>query len=496
MKTYPDIASARAALVRKGPAEWLLPIAGRKPVILIANDAIMAGFDDGVFEQAVNTAEAPGVDEVIILPDSHVGYGVPVGSVIVSNTHVYPAPVGPDIGCGMSLLQTDLGDDAINDRGLRRALINAICERLPTGTGSRQAPKARRIDQRLLEQAVTDGATPAVLCALGIPESWADRVECGVNGNENELYERLETLRAMEGDRTIAKLCQAGSYGGGNHMGECESVSVIPGMEAVATSFGLKHGCVGFLSHCGSRGFGFQLAKSHFSALEAHFKAWGIALPGGERELVHAPMGSPQADAYLLDMALGANFACINHLLINSYVLEAFQEVIPGVKGELVYHLFHNVLRSEFVDGRKALVGRKGTTRAFGPRHHHLKGTRYYETGHPALLPGNPTAGSYVMVGAEGGSKTAFSLNHGAGRALGRKAAQRKLDQKTVNAEFDAADILYNTRNYPLDESPAAYKDFEQVTDSVELAGLAKRVAHLRARFVIKDGDQSPEGAA
>lgn len=100
------------------------------------------------------------------------------------------------------------------------------------------------------------------------------------------------------------------------------------------------------------------------------------------------------------------------------------------------------------------------------------------------------------MVGAPGAVKTAYSANHGGGRQLGRNAAKRSLDQATVNREFDDADILFNGRNYPLDESPAAYKDFEQVTASVEQAGLASKVAHLRARFVIKDNDQSAEGAA
>src|SRR6185369_16417871 len=78
---------------------------------------------------------------------------------------------------------------------------------------------------------------------------------------------------------------------------------------------------------------------------------------------------------------------------------------------------------------------------------------------------------------------------HGAGRAKGRKAAIRELDQKTVDDEFVAHDILTNCRTYPKDEAPAAYKDFNEVLNSVRLAGLASEVARLRARFVIKDSD-------
>ena len=95
-----------------------------------------------------------------------------------------------------------------------------------------------------------------------------------------------------------------------------------------------------------------------------------------------------------------------------------------------------------------------------------------------------------------GAEMSCYSVNHGAGRALGRKAAIRELDQKTVDAELDLRDILTNTRQYPKDEAPAAYKDFSEVLRSVELAGLATAVAKLRARFVIKDGDTSLGGAA
>ena len=88
------------------------------------------------------------------------------------------------------------------------------------------------------------------------------------------------------------------------------------------------------------------------------------------------------------------------------------------------------------------------------------------------------------------------SVNHGAGRAKGRKVAIRELDQKTVDDEFTAQDILTNCRQYPRDEAPAAYKDFNAVLDSVKLAGLASEIARLKARFVIKDADESLRGAA
>ena len=71
-----------------------------------------------------------------------------------------------------------------------------------------------------------------------------------------------------------------------------------------------------------------------------------------------------------------------------------------------------------------------------------------------------------------------------------------RLDQKSVDDELAANDILTNCRVYPKDEAPAAYKDFGEVLRSVERAELASTVARLKARFVIKDADESLRGAA
>jgi tRNA-splicing ligase RtcB len=221
---------------------------------------------------------------------------------------------------------------------------------------------------------------------------------------------------------------------------------------------------------------------------------------------VYAPLGSPEADAYIDDMSLGANFATVNHLLINALVLEAFQEILPGTTGRLVYFISHNIARQEPVataiqskiENQKskmptAWVHRKGATRALPAGHAQLAGTVFAETGHPILLPGNPQAGSSVMVASAGAAKSAFSVNHGAGRLKGRKAAKREFDQNAIDKSFADADILSNCRQYPMDEAPGAYKDFEEVLKSVRLADLAKEVARLKARFVIKDTDKADD---
>jgi tRNA-splicing ligase RtcB len=97
------------------------------------------------------------------------------------------------------------------------------------------------------------------------------------------------------------------------------------------------------------------------------------------------------------------------------------------------------------------------------------------------------------MVADAGAAVSCYSVNHGAGRMLGRKAAIRQLDQASIDQSFDQHDILTNCRQYPKDEAPAAYKDFDEVLRSVKSAGLATEVARLKARFVIKDGDKADD---
>lgn len=487
-----------------GEATAILPLPnGQRPVTVIGTARIRETFDEGCIRQAINSAMAPGVSRMVLNPDAHVGYGTPVGCVMASPSHIYPGPVGVDIKCSMSLLALDLDESAVSDVRTRRALIDAICERTPTGTGrgQRSVAKSRDVGEELGSRVVTEGASEFVCGALGIPAEWAVRCEdsehTGHDGTRVALQSRLERLKGEErfAKKFPTKVRQLGSYGGGNHFGECEVVRVGDSERArgVAGVFGLRDGGVAFLSHCGSRGLGHDLAQGQFRAMEAHFLRWGIPLPGGDRQLVHAPLGTVEANDYLDDMALGANFATVNHLLINALVLEAFEEVFPGIGGRLVYFISHNIARQEVVDNKPQWVHRKGATRAFPSGHHALRGTPFESTGHPILLPGNPQAGSAVMVANAGAEKSCFSVNHGAGRIMGRKHAARTLDQKSIDRSFSEKNILTNCRNYPIDEAPAAYKDFDEVLRSVELAGLAAEVARLHARFVIKDGDKADD---
>ena len=495
------------SIVPTSEARGLIYVDDRSPVRVFGTEPIRNTFGQGTLTQARNARMCPGVTDVVLTPDAHVGFGAPIGCVMVSPTHIYPGPVGVDINCSMSLLQFELGENALNgDRSFRRSIIQAIEKRAPTGYGKKAPSKARNYPLELVERALVEGATPEICDAMGIPKEWTarceDSVRVGHDGTKDSLATRLDIIKSqfIEGKNNLDKyatfLKQIGSYGGGNHFGECEIVrlsqrekgsAIDENHPSVGQTFGLKDGAVAFLSHCGSRGFGNYLAKAQFSLLKRKFELWGIPIPADDAQLVYAPLGTKEADDYIDDMTLGANFATLNHLVINSLILEAFQEIIPGLRGELVYYISHNIARREIIGGNSVWVHRKGATRAYPANHFALKDTPFAKTGHPILLPGNPTQGSSVMVALDGAKDSCYSVNHGAGRAMGRREAVRALNQAEIDSEFDEADILTNCRFYPRDEAPAAYKDFNEVLKSVESAGLAREVARLQARFVIKD---------
>lgn len=171
----------RHTLIPTGEATAILPVAGgrEKPVTVIGTEAIRATFDAQTLQQAINTRLAPGVAQVVLNPDAHVGFGAPIGCVMASDSHIYPGPVGVDIKCSMSLLQLDVPADAIGDRRTRRTLIDAICERTPTGAGrgQRSVPKSRPVSEALGRRVAVEGASAEVCEALGIPARWAARCE-------------------------------------------------------------------------------------------------------------------------------------------------------------------------------------------------------------------------------------------------------------------------------------------------------------------------------
>src|SRR4051794_38720812 len=166
-----------------------------KPITVIGTNSIRAGFDATCLQQALNARSAPGVSDLVLNPDAHAGYGAPVGCVLVSPTHIYPGPVGVDIKCSMSLLQLDVPADEVADRQVRRALINAICDRIPTGAGrgQRSVKKSRHVSEALGRRAVTEGASASVCEGLGIPADWISRCEDAVHRGHDDTRDALQS---------------------------------------------------------------------------------------------------------------------------------------------------------------------------------------------------------------------------------------------------------------------------------------------------------------
>lgn len=470
------------------------PMPGEKKVRLFLDDPLLATVEDAVFKQASNTANTPGVEHVCVLPDCHSGYGAPIGSVVVSADRVIPGPVGYDIGCGMALYPTDVPATMLKDRLLRRKVMDAIDRGIAMGEGKTSAHDVE-LSQPFIEEVVNRGAH--ALSDRGVvPAGWVDRCERSVHAipgtnRTGESHFKLAEVppRAQRGFH------QLGTLGGGNHFIELQEVKLgdDPALRAIAEQWGLWDGQLAVMVHSGSRGFGHALGQWAFDTFQARNDREGEAY--ADKELVHAPIDSPEAKQYMRFVAAGANFALANRLLMARVVKQAVESVLPNAKLGLLYEISHNLAQWEpDENGDLKLIHRKGTTRAFPAQHPLLAGTMWAETGHPVITPGSMGTFSAIQVGLPGAAASFYSINHGAGRRLSRAAARKTLDQGQVDAEMDAADILVNCRHTPIDEAPAAYKDLDDVLRAVAACGLAAVVARCYPIGSMKGNDE-PAGS-
>jgi tRNA-splicing ligase RtcB len=246
--------------------------------------------------------------------------------------------------------------------------------------------------------------------------------------------------------------------------------------------------------HCGSRGFGHQIAEDYIKIAEAKQKEYGFQLP--DRQLACMPIHSQEGQDYLGAMACAANFAWANRQLLMSGVREAFANVF-GRKARakdlpMVYDVCHNIAKMEEydIDGERRLVcvHRKGATRAFPPGHPAMP-EKYRAVGQPVLIPGDMGRYSFVLVGAEGSMEQSFgSCCHGAGRRQSRTAAKKSITSKDLLSLLEARGITVrvHSKNLLPEEAPQAYKDAQQVVNVVHNAGLAKLVVRLKPLIVVK----------
>lgn len=467
--------NTESILIKKSQAHYIInpDLCNGKIVDIFANENIIKGLSEKTIQQAINTALTEGVIKINLNADAHEGYGCPIGSVVLTKDTVMLGPIGYDISCSVSYLQTDLSPEIFNEKPVKRELINKLCEYIPYGIGTMYAPKQIIIDKKTYFDILNKGASDEkLLLRLGINSEWVNKLERKSLPADVSVLSQ-NTLRRGDG--------QVGSIGSGNHFLEAQRVEIKD--KELASKWGIAEG-VGFLTHCGSRGLGHQIATEYFKKLWGYFDKNNI--PIYDRELVYANIETETGKSYLKSMGCAANFAIINHLVLNTSIQSALKELYPDVKCKFVYLISHNLLQKEEIDCEEYLVHRKGSIRAFPSHHPKLKGTEFYETGHPVIIPGSSISGSSIMVGLETGKKNFYSVPHGAGRCMSRTDAKRRFTQKYVDLKMDEAGVLFNKRFYPIDEYTEAYKEYNDVRDSLQQSELAREVARLKPMFVIK----------
>jgi len=456
------------------------------PGMVYADDELIEQISgDNSLQQVANVATLPGiVGYSLAMPDIHWGYGFPVGGVAATDAEegvISPGGIGFDINCGVRLLATDLMQDQI--KGKVDRLADELFSHLPSGVGT---DGMRKLTQSEMRAVMLRGAAWAVEEGYGFPEDLEVTEENGCLAGANPDAVSQKAIQ-----RGISQL---GSLGSGNHFCEIQVVDHIYDKEA-ANALGIgQKGQVVATIHCGSRGFGHQVAEDFIKLAESKQEDYGFRLV--DRQLACLPLKSADGQAYLAAMACGANFAWANRQLLMHGVRQAFATVF-GRKARakdlpLVYDVCHNIAKMEEYETdeqmRRVCVHRKGATRAF-PAGHPAVPEKYRAVGQPVLIPGDMGRYSFVLVGAPGSMEQSFGTTcHGAGRRLSRTAAKKSISSKELIAQLDARGITVrvHSKNLLSEEAPQAYKDAQQVVNVVHNAGLAKLVARLRPIIVIK----------
>jgi tRNA-splicing ligase RtcB len=286
---------------------------------------------------------------------------------------------------------------------------------------------------------------------------------------------------------------QLGSLGAGNHFIEIDLVEQVFDPHS-AQVMGLQEGNLAVQIHCGSRGFGHQICTDYVEEFQEAVRRYGIRLV--DRELVCAPLNSPEGQNYLAAMRCAANYAFANRQILAHSARQAFEQVLAGkVKNwqlHQVYDIAHNMgkIETHMIEGRliKVCVHRKGATRAFGPGAPELP-EEYKEIGQPVLVPGSMGTASWVLVGTERSMEQSFgSTCHGAGRLMSRHQAKRSVRGEKLRQELESGGIHIRAGSMSglAEEAPQAYKDVDLVVQAVAGAGIARKVARLRPVAVIK----------
>jgi tRNA-splicing ligase RtcB len=270
------------------------------------------GIEDGALEQAKNLANLPFAFKwVSIMPDSHLGYGMPIGGVLATRDVVIPNAVGVDIGCGMCAVKTSLTD--IDTETLKK-IMSEIRKVIPVGFNKHKEAQEN----------------PSDLAMNGIVE--------------NSICEK-------EFDNAMLSL---GTLGGGNHFIEIQKGS---------------DGHIWIMIHSGSRNLGFKVANHYNNIAKELNKKWHSSVPV-KHDLAFLPLNSEEGKAYLREMNYCVDFALANRKLMMDRICKIFHQnntiaiMDEQIQFEPMINIAHNYAKLENHYGENVMVHRKGATLA------------------------------------------------------------------------------------------------------------------------------------
>ncbi len=376
--------------------------------------------------------------------------------------------------CGMRLLTTNLTFKEVQPK--LKELVDTLFKTVPAGVGSTGFVKVNK--QQFKE--VTELGTK--WCVENDYAWKEDLIRTENHGKIDWADSSKITEKAVS--RGINQL---GTLGSGNHYLEIQKVeknNILD--EKLAKKFGIFPDQIVIMFHCGSRGFGHQIATDYLQIFDKAMKKYDINIK--DRELSCAPFNTNEGQDYYKAMACAANMAFANRQVILHRVRESFSKIFQKSPEEmeinLVYDVAHNMAKLEEhkIDGKKKklIVHRKGSTRAFPPGHAELD-KLYQETGQPIIIGGSMETGSYLLVGTKEGHETFFTTCHGSGRTMSRTKAKHEFRGEKLQQEMLKRGIYVKSTSMSglAEEAGGAYKDINEVIKSVELAGISKPVVRL-----------------
>jgi tRNA-splicing ligase RtcB (3'-phosphate/5'-hydroxy nucleic acid ligase) len=453
----------------------------RVPARIYANKSLLAGMDAGVIDQVTNVACLPGIVRYsYAMADAHWGYGFPIGGVAAFDLKdgvISPGGIGFDVNCGMRLIRTNLRYSEVKPK--IKELVDLIFRLVPAGVGVKGS-------QNFGQSQMGDITSLGVRWCAENDLAWADDPEHVEEGG----YIRGADISKVSRQAISRGVSQFGTLGSGNHYLEVQVVDPARYFDReLAKNFGIVHDDqVVVMIHCGSRGFGHQICSDYLRTFESGMSRFGIEVR--DRDLACLPIGSKEGKDYYAAMVCAANFAFVNRQIIVNQVRDAFGRVFhrdaEALDMHLIYDVCHNVGKVErhTFDGTTAdvLVHRKGATRSFGPGHPDIPAP-YRSVGQPVIIGGSMETGSYLLVGTKKAMEETFgSTAHGSGRTMSRTAAKRDFRGADLQRKMLERGIYVKaaTMDGLAEEAGMAYKDISQVVETMDAAGISKKVVALR----------------